>query len=299
MHRLLFLGNLHELRLQLLELRRALLRLARLRGLVAELLDERLETLHLLDLFGALLLQPFDALGALAQVGGVVSLVKVNLLVVDFGHAIDHVVHERAVVADNDNGARVAAKEAFEPLHALQVQMVRRLVEQQHFGISDQQLRKRDAHLPATRELARHATHVVFLKAQSEQHAAHLRLDDVTAQPLELVARTARSGKVALGGVFPERLLEHAQALLGGKHLHLGGHDLIEDGLLVHLDRLLLKVAHTRALREQNASLISIFLTGDDIEHGRFASTVRADERQTVVFLKFEGDVVEQHAAAE
>ena len=177
--------------------------------------------------------------------------------------------------------------------------MVRRLVEQQHFGISDQQLRKRDAHLPATRELARHATHVVFLKAQSEQHAAYLRLDDVTAQPLELVARTARGGKVALGGVFPERLLEHAQALLGGKHLHLGGHDLVEDGLLVHLDRLLLEVAHTRALREQNASLISIFLTGDDVEHGRFASTVRADERQTVVFLKFEGDVVKQHAAAE
>ena len=129
-HRLLFLGNFNELCLELLELRRTLLRLARLRGLVAELLDERLEALHLLDLFGALLLQPFDALGALAQVGGVVSFVEVDLLVVDFGHAIDHVVHERAVVADNDDGARVAAKEAFEPLHALQVQMVRRLVEQ-------------------------------------------------------------------------------------------------------------------------------------------------------------------------
>ena len=79
----------------------------------------------------------------------------------------------------------------------------------------------------------------------------------------------------------------------------MGGHDLVEDGLLVHLDRLLLKVAHTRALREQNASLISIFLTGYDVEHGSFASTVRADERQAVVFLKFEGDIVEQHAAAE
>ena len=177
--------------------------------------------------------------------------------------------------------------------------MVRRLVEQQHFGISDQQLRERDAHLPAARELARHAAHIVFLKAETEQHAAHLRLDDVAAQPLELVARAARGGKVALGGVFPERLFERAKALLGGEHLDLGGHNLVEDGLLVHLDRLLLEIAHARALRKQDAALISIFLAGDDVEHGRFAGAVRADERQAVVFLKFEGDVAEQHAAAE
>ena len=299
MHCLLFLGDLHELGFKPLEPRRALLCLASLRRLVAELLDERLEALHLLDLLGALLLQPLDAFGALTQVGGVVSLVKVDLLVVDLGHAVDHVVHERAVVADDDDGARIAAKEAFKPLHALQVQMVRRLVKQQHFGVSDQQLRERDAHLPAARELARHAAHVVFLKAQAEQHAAHLRLDDVATQPLELVASAARGGKVALGGVFPERLFERAKALLGGEHLDLGGHDLVEDGLLVHLDRFLLEVAHARALREQDATLISVFLAGDNVEHGRFAGTVRADERQAVVFLKFEGDVAEQHAAAE
>ena len=299
MHRLLFLGNLHELGFKSFEPRRALLRLACLRRLVAELLDERLEALHLLDLLGALLLQPLDALGALPQIGSVVPLVKVDLLVVDFRHAIDHVVHERSVVADDDDGARVAAEEAFEPLHAFQVQMVRRLVEQEHLGVSDQQLRKRNAHLPAARKLARHAAHVVFFKAQAEQHAAHLRLDDVAAQPLEFIARTARSRKITLAGVFPERLFERAKALLGGEHLDLGGHNLVEDGLLVHLDRLLLEIAHARALCEQNAALISIFLAGDDVEHGRFAGTVRAHKCQAVVFLKFESDVVEQHAAAE
>ena len=157
--------------------------------------------------------------------------------------------------------------------------MVRRLVEQQHFGVSDQQLRERDAHLPAARELARHAAHIVLFEAEAEQHAAHLRLDDIAAQPLELVAGAARGGKVALGGVFPERFFERAKALLGGEHLDLGGHDLVEDGLLVHLDRFLLEIAHTRALREQDTTLISVFLAGDDVEHGRFAGAVRADER--------------------
>ena len=120
---------------------------------------------------------------------------------------------------------------------------------------------------------------VAFLKAQAEQHAAHLRLDDVAAQPLELIARTARGGKIALGRVFPERFFERAKALLGGEHLNLGGHDLVEDGLLVHLDRFLFEVAHARALREQDATLISVFLAGDDVEHGRFAGAVRADKR--------------------
>ena len=101
------------------------------------------------------------------------------------------------------------------------------------------------------------------------------------------------------GRYAAERRFKLTQTLLLAHDLMLGREHLLEDGIITHLDRLLLKVAHTRALREQNASLISIFLTGDDIEHGRFAGTVRADERQAVVFLKFEGDIVEQHAAAE
>ena len=66
---------------------------------------------------------------------------------------IDEVLHERAVVADEDDRALVGTQEPLEPRDRLEVEMVGRLVEQQHVGLAKQQLREREPHLPAAREL--------------------------------------------------------------------------------------------------------------------------------------------------
>ena len=102
---LLLFRNLDKLFLQALKTLRALLRLAGLRGLVAETLDELLQVLHFLKLLRALLAQALDALFARLEVRGVVALVQVDAAVGHLGHAVDHVVHELAVVADHDDGA--------------------------------------------------------------------------------------------------------------------------------------------------------------------------------------------------
>ena len=113
--------NLDEFFLQALESLRALLRLARLRCLVAEAFDEVFQVLHFLKLLGALLAQALDALLARLEVRGVVALVQVDAAVGHLGHTVDHVVHELAVVADHDDGALVAAQKALEPLHRLKI----------------------------------------------------------------------------------------------------------------------------------------------------------------------------------
>ena len=296
---LLLLGNLDELLFQALQALRALLGLAGLGGLVAEALDEVLQVLHLLKLLGALLAETLDALLTRFEVCGVVALVQVDAAVCHLGHAVDHVVHELAVVADHDDGALVAAQKALEPLHRLKIQVVCGLVEHEHLGIADQQLCQRDAHLPAAGEVRGGLLDVAFLEAQAEQHAADLGLDGVTAQHLVGVARAAGCGKLALGGVVAQRLLQLAQALLGFQDLHLRGHDLLEDGAIGHLDGFLLQVAHAGAPCEQDAALVGILATADDVEHGGFAGAVGAYERQAIVFLQFERDVGEQRAPAE
>ncbi len=296
---LLVLGDFDELLFQALKARGALLRLARLRGLVAEALDELLEMLHLLDLLRALLPHALDALLARLQVRGVVALVQVDVPVRHLGHAVDHVVHELAVVAHHDDGALVAAQKAFEPLDAFQIQVVGRLVEHEHLGVAHQQLRERDAHLPAAGKIGGGKRQVAFLEAQAEQHAAHLRLDGVAAERLVGVARAAGRRQLALGRVGTQRRLQLVQALLGGEDFHLGRHDLLEDGAVGHLDGFLLQVAHARALREQDAPLIGVLAAADDVEHGRLARAVGADERKAVVFLKLERDVGKQRAPAE
>ena len=177
--------------------------------------------------------------------------------------------------------------------------MVCGLVEHEHLGIADQQLGQRDAHLPAAGEVRGGLLDVAFLEAQAEQHAADLGLDGVAAQHLVGVARTAGCGKLALGGVVAQRLLQLAQTLLGFQNLHLRGHDLLEDGAIGHLDGFLLQVAHTGTLCEQDAALVGVLAAADDVEHSGFAGAVGAYERQAVVFLQLERDVGEQRAPAE
>ena len=255
--------------------------------------------LHLLELLGALLAQALDALLARLEVRGVVALVQVDAAVGHLGHAVDHVVHELAVVADNDDGALIAAQKALEPFHRLKIQVVCGLVEHEHLGIADQKLGQRDAHLPTAGEVRGGLLDVAFLEAQAEQHAADLGLDGVAAQHLVGVARATGGGKLALVGVIAQRLLQLAQALLGFQDLHLRGHNLLEDGAIGHLDGFLLQVAHAGALREQDAALVGVLAAADDVEHGGFAGAVGAYERQAVVFLQLERDVGEQRAPAE
>ena len=145
---LALLGDDDAVLLDLFELLQAILRLLRLGCLVAELLDERLKVGDFLVLLLLLDAQKLKALGASAQIRGIIALVQVDLAVVNFGNAIDHVVHELTVVADDDNGAVVAAKEALQPFDAFKVEVVGGLVQQKQIGVTHQELRQGKAHLP-------------------------------------------------------------------------------------------------------------------------------------------------------
>ena len=94
-------------------------------------------------------------------------------------------------------------------------------------------------------------------------------------------------------------MLQLVEAPLGFQHLNLGGHDLLEDGLVCHLDGLLLQVAHTRALGEQHAALVGVLLAGYDVEHGGLAGAVGTHERQALILFQAERHVVEELASSE
>lgn len=56
-----------------------------------------------------------------------------------------HVVQERTVVGDGDDGAFEIHQQAFEPFDRVQIQVVGRLIEQQHIGLGHQSLGQRHA----------------------------------------------------------------------------------------------------------------------------------------------------------
>ena len=246
-----------------------------------------------------LLAKALNTLIALLQVRGIVALVQLEAARIDFSDAIDHVVHKGAVVAHDDHRAVVAAQKAFEPLHALKVEVIGGLVEQKQVGFANKQLGERDAHLPAAREIAGMAGHVVFLEAQAEQHAAHLRFKAISAERFVALARTAARGKLLGSGIFVQACLELMEALFGLKDFLLARNDLVENGAVFHLDGFLLQIAHDGALGEHHIARVGIFVPGNDLQHGGFTRAIRADQRQSIVGLKAKARVGEQRSAAE
>ena len=63
---------------------------------------------------------------------------------VEFEDPAGHVVEEVAIVRDGDDRARVFLQEVLEPGDRLGIEMVGRLVEQQHVRLGQQQSAQRD-----------------------------------------------------------------------------------------------------------------------------------------------------------
>ena len=75
---------------------------------------------------------------------------------VELENPLGDVVEKIAVVGHRDDGARILLQIALEPGDRFRVEVVRRLIEQQHVGLREQQPAQRDAPLLAARELADH-----------------------------------------------------------------------------------------------------------------------------------------------
>ena len=232
---LVALGQDDELLFDLLDLADALLRLGGLGGLVAELVDK---DLHVGDVallggaFGAHLLQ---VVLALLKVAAVVAGVGGHAAVLERGDVVDAGVHEGAVMADDEDGAVVAGDKAAQPLDALEVQVVGGLVQEEQVGVAQEELRQRNAHLPAAGELGAGALEVGDLKAQAGQDFAGVALEFVAAQVLKAVLDLAVLVKegvdvLALLGELGDLGLQLVGALTHATDFLGGGHDLSEDG---------------------------------------------------------------------
>mmetsp|Transcript_23211 Transcript_23211/g.68607 ORF Transcript_23211/g.68607 Transcript_23211/m.68607 type:complete len:519 (-) Transcript_23211:1307-2863(-) len=80
-----------------------------------------------------------------------------------------HLIEEFAVVTDDDHGDVLIPQEILEPLHALQVEMVGRFVQEEDVGFLAQDLPQSDAHLPSAGE----HPHQVGRLVLRESHEVH------------------------------------------------------------------------------------------------------------------------------
>ena len=98
------------------------------------------EVAHLVGL-GVVVGDPF---GAFLQIVLVVTLVDIDLAVVEFHHAIADAVEEITVVGDHEQGAAGTFQIILQILDRIGVQVVGRLVEDQEIGFRGEHLREGD-----------------------------------------------------------------------------------------------------------------------------------------------------------
>ncbi len=154
----------------------------------------------------------------LLQPRRIVALPRNAAAAVEFEDPLGGVVEEVAVMGDRDDGAGEVLQELLQPFDRLGVEVVGRLVEQQHVGLGQQQAAQRDAALLATGELA----DLGVPRRQAQRVGGDLRAG-------------APGVRVAGGEDAFQALLLRGQLVEVGAFLGVGGVDLFE---------LLLRVEH-------------------------------------------------------
>ena len=205
----------HAALLDPLDLLEPRLRLLRLRRLVPEPLDEALEPRELLGLtFGGLrLVQVARGLLAPPHVPGAGEVDRLAAL--ELEHGGRHRFEEPAVVCDEDDRRIERAQHLFQPFERLDVEVVRRLVEEQQVGLRRERARERGARQLAAGEGRERTVEVAFGESEPADDGRGAVAPVVAAGVLEPRLRlgVATEGRVVVSA-RRHRPLERAELFL-------------------------------------------------------------------------------------
>ena len=191
-------------------------------------------------------------------------------------------VEERAVVRGDEERAAAPAEVLLEPLEGGDVEVVRRLVEQQQVGVGDHEAGEGRAGLLPARQRRRRLVPLLAREPEAGQRLVDALVERVPAEDLELVlqigvgvlldsmvpleARRA-SRPSGRGAAAPWRTAARRSGAAMNSRVEV---------------RLLGEQAERQAALAMDLALIGLVEAGRDPEQGRLAGAVRADEADPV-----------------
>ena len=202
---------------------------------------------------------------------------EAHVLVVD--HVREHLVEELGVVRHDERRdvlALRAREEVAEPLLLLDVQVVRRLVEEQEIGVQEHGARERELHLPAARQVA---------DGLVDELLRELHLEELLA---DLLAAERRE----------DRLLE---AEVDGRRVRVGAVDVVVDEASAELHELLGAGEAREGTRRDGAherGLAAAVVAEEAVDAAAAHVEVRRVEQDLAAVGELELDVAEDLALA-
>ena len=251
---------------ELFERLHAALRLARLGRLVAEAVDEALEPAACRVDTGLLGLRGRETLGMGLREAGVVAGIEGQPPARHVENAVRHRVEQIPVVAHHHQRPGIAFEIRLQPHGGFEIEMVRRLVEQQQVGLGEQRGGERDPHAPSAGEAR-------------ERHPLHRLVD---AEPGEQPRRPRRrrvGADLRQPGLDPgaARIPGGFRFLHQGGALPVGGEHRVARRIRTSR-HLLIDQPHRQAARADDPALVGLQPARDETEQGRLAAPVASDE---------------------
>ncbi len=220
----------------------------------------------------------------LQQIGGKVAGVGQQLAPVQLHDAGGHVVQKRAVVGDGDDGALELNQQALQPFNRVQVQMVGRLVQQQHIGLRHQRLRQRYAFFGTTRQGADNRLRV---QVQSVQRFIHPLLPVPAVQRLDFALHRIQV-TMPLAILFNQA--DHARQTCADSYK--------DSSIRIQL-RLLRHVGNAGVVLHLQRAVVGLFHAAQYFEHAGLARAIAANQAHALLRFKGKISVVEQGNVSE
>ena len=264
------------------ELLHAALNLGGLARLVAKALDEPLYPLDALALLNSGSLETLARGFPLGEITLVVHRVARDRPAREVRDLRRHVAQKPPVVRDENHDPAIVAQPALQPLHALRVQVVGRLVQQQYVGNAQQYRRERDPHPPSAGEFAAGPVLVARQKTEPAQHLFRRQLEGVTAPRVELALELLVRRERGFEPIRPGGQARHALRRLGEAGFERRNSRALRQKFhhrtIAQLDEILRKVADPGPALVIDRALVRLGGASQDAEQRRLAGPVVAYE---------------------
>ena len=297
---LLGIHLIHLDRNDFLQLLDAALHLYSLGWLIAETLDEVLNIGYflLLVLISTELL--LTALGTKYHILVVFHLVILYPSAGNLQGAVGYIIDKGTVVTYQHHRLGTLRQELLQPLDTLDIEVVGRLIEEEHIRLLEQDLCQLDTHTPSTGELPGRTVEIFTDKTQTAQRALYLSLVVFTAHhhiAIMFLGEFLHELGIALALVVSA--VSHFLLHLVEARLHLGivGESL--SGFLFH-GGIILQFHHLRQIADGGFVWDSHHAGGwllqatENLQHRRFAGTVLAYQGNAVAVVDYEAYIIEK-----
>ena len=190
---------------------------------------------------------------------------------------------KKAVVRHENHGVRIGGEVFLEPVPRVQVEMVRRLVEQQQRGAPEQQLGQRQPHLPSARERVGGLRELRVGEAEPAQHGGDFQIDAVAVFDAEAILQRAVAfeQRVVVGrrhGAVAETLLDAVHLGLHRQQLAERRAGFVENGVARVRQAVLRQIAHGQRVGLEDGAAVRLVEAGEHFQQRGLAGAVRAAE---------------------